>query len=193
MAESRIFEAEGRAIPVLDEGLGPAIVLLPGTTLGLDDFAALSHSVSAEDFRVLRIGSRASLDETAGFEQLAQDVVDVLDDLGIEDAWIGGHAGGGTVARFVALGHHDRVNGVLLFGVEVGSESDALPEPAAGIPVLVIQGSEDTVTPPANAEALQASAPGLVSVVPIDGAGHLAPVTHVGETSWAIEDYLDWD
>ncbi|MFT4306818.1 MAG: alpha/beta hydrolase, partial [Microbacterium sp.] len=84
--------------------------------------------------------------------------------------------------------HPGRVDGVVLLGVEAGG--DAL---ADGIPVLVIQGVRDEVTPPANGEALRASAPGLVSVVSVDGGGHLFPATHVGATSWAIEDYLDWD
>jgi pimeloyl-ACP methyl ester carboxylesterase len=74
---------------------------------------------------------------------LAQDVVDVMDHIGLGHAWVGGHAFGGSVARAVSLDHIDRVGGVLLLGVE--------------------------------------------------GGGHLFPVTHVGATSWPIEDYLDWD
>ena len=68
-----------------------------------------------------------------------------------------------------------------------------VPPLAAGVPVLVIQGTDDAITPPANGDALQASAPELVSVVPVDGGGHMFPATHIGATSWAIEDYLDWD
>jgi pimeloyl-ACP methyl ester carboxylesterase len=145
--------------------------------------------------------------------------VDVLDHLEVADAWVGGHAFGGTVARFVAIDHHDRVNGVLLLGVEGTAGSDAAPDGddivrdkdveamqraarevtgelsalADGVPVLVIQGTEDAITPTANGELLRASAPGLVSVVAVEGGGHLFPATHVGATSWAIEDYLDWD
>ena len=51
----------------------------------------------------------------------------------------------------------------------------------------------DQVTPPANGDELQASAPDRVSVVRIEDGGHLFAATHVGATSWAIEDYLDWD
>jgi pimeloyl-ACP methyl ester carboxylesterase len=165
----------------------------------------------------VRIGSRRSADAVATLRDLAQDVVDVLDHLGIAHAWIGGHAFGGSIARIVALDHHDRVNGVVLFGVE-GPEGipldasevpadardpqaatlhamvdGALPPLAEGLPVLVIQGTADAVTPPSHGDALQASAPGLVSVVRVDGGGHLFPATHVVATSWAIEDYLDWD
>jgi pimeloyl-ACP methyl ester carboxylesterase len=217
----QIFEPDGRAIPYAVEGEGPALVLIAGQGLNITYLGLLSHSVSQEDFRVLRVGSRRpSQDDGAAalsMEDLAQDVVDVMDHVGVSDAWVGGHAFGGSVARIVSLGHPERVNGVLLLGVEgVTPANDALSEapehardadvealqraawvpPAAlapGVPVLVVQGSEDRVTPPANGESLQASAPDRVSVVSVDGGGYMFPLTHMGATSWAVEDYLDWD
>ncbi|WP_396641709.1 alpha/beta fold hydrolase [Microbacterium sp.] len=194
MTETQIFEPDARAVPYAAEGEGPALVLIADRDSDIDALSSLAHSVSQEDFRVVRIGLRHSADKTdavgGAARDLAQDVVDVMDHLGIEDAWVGGHAFGGSVARRVSLDHHARVNGVLLLGVEA---ADVAPPLADGLPVLVVQGTEDDVTPPANGEALQASAPGLVSVVPVEGGGHLFPTTHVGATSWAIEDYLDWD
>lgn len=59
--------------------------------------------------------------------------------------------------------------------------------------MLVIQGGGDRVNPADAGEALRASAPGLVSVKAVETAGHFFPLTHPGETSWFIEDYLDWD
>ena len=218
MTDIQIFEPDGRAIPYAVEGNGPAVVLIPGQGLNIAYLGTLAHSVSLEDFRVARIGSRRPSDALVSMNDLAQDVADVMADLGVDHAWVGGHAFGGSVARVVALDHHDRVNGVLLLGVEGAapaaiftdvpekfrdSEVESLqsaaraawelPPLASGVPVLVIQGTEDGITPPANGEALQASAPELVSVVPIEGGGHMFPATHIGATSWAIEDYLDWD
>lgn len=194
MTETQIFEPDGRAIPYAAEGEGPALVLVPGRASDIDMLGSLAHSVSQEDFRVVRIGLRAAADDAdavaPSFRDFAQDVVDVMDHLGIDDAWVGGHAFGGSIARRVSLDHHARVNGVLLLGVE---SADMAPPLADGLPVLVVQGTEDDVTPPLNGETLQATAPDLVSVVPIEGGGHLFPSTHVGATSWAIEDYLDWD
>ncbi|WP_066038708.1 alpha/beta fold hydrolase [Herbiconiux solani] len=187
MTDTLIFDADGRGIAYAEEGSGPALVLLPEKGSEIGYLGALAHSVSAEDFRVIRMGSRAG---DASLSELAQDVVDLLDALDVKDAWIGGHGFGGSIARIVAIEHHDRVNGVILFGVESGENLPALAE---GLPVLVIQGTEDDANPPANGEALRDSAPGLVSVVPIEGGGHDFPAAHVGETSWAIEDYLDWD
>lgn len=162
-----------------EEGSGPAVVLLAEQGEGIATLAGLAHSIAGEDFRVVRIAAES-----------VDDVVGVLDELEVADAWIGGHGFGGTVARLVALEHHDRVNGVILLGVEAAATIPALAE---GIPVLVIQGAADDVTPPANGESLKESAPGLVSVVTIEGAGHDFPSSHAGETAWAIEDYLDWD
>ncbi len=222
--ERQTFEPDGRAVSYLDEGTGPVVVLLPAAGLDYAYLGTLASILVEEDFRVVRIGSRTS--GPATMHDLAQDVVDVLAALDIDDAWIGGHAFGGAVARTVAIDHHDRVNGILLLGVEAGGSPErtaelqavlgadfapdeavtALQEAALAAtptaewaaiapdtPTLVIQASDDTVTPPANGFELQASAPALVSVKAVDGAGHLFALTHPGETSWFIEDYLDWD
>ena len=177
MSDRQIFESDGPTITFAVEGAGPALALVVDHGSDLDDLATLSHLVSAADFRVVRIQTDS-----------AADVFAVLDHLEIADAWIGGHGNGGAVARRAAFEHHERVNGVLLLGVE----ADALA-PSDGIPVLVVQASDDEITPPANGDALRDAAPGLVSVVTIEGGGHHFPSTRAGETAWAIEDYLDWD
>lgn len=226
ITERQIFEPDGRAIPYADEGAGPALVLLPARGLDITYLGTLASVLVEEDFRVVQIGARTARGEAITMHDLAQDVVDVMDQLGIDHAWIGGHAFGGAVARAVALDHHDRVNGVLLLGVETAEaepESASTPDReflsrardaavgamqaaalaatpeaewaavAPGLPALIIQGSEDAVTPPANGERLQASAPDRASVVGIHGGGHLFVSTHAGHTAAVIEDYLDWD
>lgn len=229
MTDTQIFEPEGRAIPYAVEGNGPALVLIAGQGLNIAYLGVVGHSVAAEDFRVVRIGSRRPSREVdaattrtpaVSMSDLAHDVIDVMDHLGVADAWVGGHAFGGTVARIVALEHGDRVNGVLLLAVESSPTvsaadftgipnrfRDAEVEPmqiaarnatplaplATGVPVLVLQGTDDQVTPLANGEALKTAAPDRVSVVAIDGGTHMFPATHIGATSLAIEDYLDWD
>lgn len=222
--QRQTFEPDGRAVAYIDEGSGPTVVLLPAAGLDFAYLGTLASILVEEDFRVIRIGTRRGAATT--MHDLAQDVVDVLDALGVESAWIGGHAFGGAVARTVALDHHDHVDGILLLGVDDGAPAHradvltavfgadyapdvdlearqagaraATPEAewaavAADTPTLVIQADGDIVTPPANGFALQATAPALVSVKSVDGAGHLFALTHPGETSWFIEDYLDWD
>ncbi|SFS08488.1 Alpha/beta hydrolase family protein [Microbacterium sp. cf046] len=193
MTDTQIFDVDGRAIPYAIDGAGPALVLIPGQGRTIDYLAALAHSIAEADFRVVRIGPRGS-DPDVSLQDIAQDVIDVMDHLGVDHAWVGGHGFGGSVARIASVDHHDRVNGVLLLGVEGPAEGTGeLPPLAQGVPVLVIQGTDDEVTPPSNGDDLQASAPDRVSAVRIEGGTHMFPATHVGATSWAIEDYLDWD
>lgn len=254
---TQTFEPEGRAIPFVDEGAGPALVLLPGAGLTHTYLGTLAHVLTEEDFRVVRIGSRrpGAADTEVTLGDLAQDVVDVLTHLGIDDAWIGGHGFGGAIARAVSREHIDHVNGVLLLGADgpvpptaeaaralqlafsdapddevlaampelTGDFADlagawnilrasrdpevaVLQAAASGsvsdeeraalsdmVPVLVIQGSDDRITPVGNGDAVKAAAPGLASVTVVDGGGFLFAATHPGETSAIIEDYLDWD
>lgn len=220
VADPSIFEPDGRAIRyVVDgDGDGPVLVLLPGRGLDVTYLGTLAMVLEEEGFRVVRIGSRRTA--AATLHDLAQDVIDVLDHLGFDDAWIGGHGFGGIIARTVALDHDDRVGGVLLLtvdGADQGTDdvTGELPQNAeiAGIqaaalantpeaewatvapnhPILVIQGGDDQIAPPVNGQQLQAAAPHLVSLTTIEGAGHLFVSTHAGETGFLIEDYLGMD
>lgn len=111
----------------------------------------------------------------------------MIDHVGIEDTWIGGHGFGGTIARALVAAHPDRANGLLLLGVE---DVDIAVAPA--IPVLIVQGTEDVQTPAENAERLLSTMPDRASIKPIAG-DHLFPVHHPIETAVMIEEYLDWD
>src|SRR3546814_8560 len=64
---------------------------------------------------------------------------------------------------------------------------------APSLPVLILQGTEDTLTPPANGDELQASAADRASAARIEGGGYLFVLTHPGEIGVQIEDYLAWD
>jgi pimeloyl-ACP methyl ester carboxylesterase len=191
MSESGTFEPDGRAVPYAVEGEGPVtLVLLAAGGVEGDGLGVIAHYLAEEaGFRVARVGSRSGSDAsgTSVADRVA-DTVDVTDHLGITHTWVGGHAFGGTIAREFAAAHHERVNGLLLMGVE---ESQAPLAPA--IPVLIIQGSDDDVTPPENGEQLRMTAPERSSVTTLDGAGHHFPATHPIETAVIIEEYLDWD
>lgn len=186
MTDTQIFEPDGRAIPFADEGDGPVkLVLIQEQGLAADVLGVAAHYLAEEaGFHVLRIGHRAG---EASLDERVADAVAVIDHVGIEDTWIGGHGYGGTIARALVAAHADRANGLLLLGVE---DVDIPVAPA--IPVLIVQGTEDDVTPPANAEALQASVPDRSSIKTIAG-DHLFPMHHPIETGVIIEEYLDWD
>jgi hypothetical protein len=93
MTDTQIFEPDGRAIAYAAEGEGPALVLITDRGSDINVLGSLAHSVSQEDFRVIRIGVRAD----ASTHDLAQDAIDVMNHLDIADAWVGGDrdVGGG--------------------------------------------------------------------------------------------------
>jgi len=188
MTETQTFEPEGRAIPFVDEGDGPVkLVLIQERGLPADVLGVVGHYLAEEaGLHVLRIGHRSD-DAGVSLEDRVEDALAVIDQVGLQDTWVGGHGFGGTVARALAATHHDRVNGLLLLGVE---ESEIPLAPV--IPVLIIQGADDTVTPPVNGERLQSTVPERASVKSIPG-DHLFPMTHPIETAVDIEEYLDWD
>ncbi|WP_102192367.1 alpha/beta fold hydrolase [Microbacterium aurantiacum] len=188
MTDTQIFEPDGRAIPFVDEGDGPVkLVLIQEHGLAADVLGVVGHYLAEEaGFHVLRVGHRGGAGDVS-FDERVEDAIAVIDHVGIEDTWIGGHGFGGTVARALAAAHADRVNGLLLLGVE---EADIPVAPA--IPVLIVQGTDDAITPPANGERLQATAPERASIKSIAG-DHLFPMTDPIETAVIIEEYLDWD
>ncbi|MBO0979289.1 alpha/beta fold hydrolase [Microbacterium sp. SD291] len=188
MTDTQIFEPDGRAIPFVDEGDGPVkLVLIQEHGLAADVLGVVSHYLAEEaGFHVLRIGHRAD-GADASFDERVADALAVIDHAGLQETWIGGHGFGGTVARALVEAHPDRANGLLLLGVE-GTD---IPVPPA-IPVLIIQGTEDSMTPAANAERLQSTVPDRSSIKTIAG-DHLFPMTHPIETAVVIEEYLDWD
>jgi len=186
MTATGIFESDGRAVPYAVEGDGPvSLVLLAPSDLEGDGMGVVAHYLAEEaGFQITRIGSGAD----ASTSQRVADAAAVADHLGITDTWIGGYGFGGTIARHFAATHHDRVNGLLLLGVE-----DAPIPLAPVIPVLIIQGANDSNNPPANGERLQSTAPERATVTTLDGADHHFPATHPMETAVIIEEYLDWD
>lgn len=193
MTHQSILEPEGRAVPYIEEGEGPvSLVLISGRALNGDGLAVVAHYLAEEaGFHVVRIGPRAQSgaeDRAATLRERAADAIAVIDHIGLEHTWIGGHALGGTAARVFAAEHTDRVNGLLLLGVE----DDEIPL-APAIPVLIVQATDDEITPSANAEALHATAPERASIKTVVGADHLFPATHPIETAVIVEEYLDWD
>ena len=181
-----IFDPTGLAVPYLDEGEGPvALVLISAAGPERDALGVVSHYLAEEaGFRVLRIGARAD----ATIDQRVDDARAVMDHVGLDDSWIGGHGFGGTVAHAFVSAHPDRANGLLLLGVE-----DAVAELPPVLPVLMVQATDDTTTPAANSARLLATAPERSSIKIVDGAEHDFPVTHPIETAVIIEEYLDWD
>ena len=191
MTQQGIFESDGRAVPYVEEGSGPvSLVLISSLSLNSDGLGAVSHYLANEaGFHVVRIGPRdGSTTADAPADERADDALAVIDHLGLPHTWIGGYASGGTVARVFAAQHAERVNGLVLLRVE----KEQVPLPPV-IPVLIVQGADDELTPPTNGDELRTAAPERTSITTIDGADHLFPMSHPIETAMVIEEYLDWD
>ncbi len=99
-------------------GEGPAVLLVAGLG-GRGSFwnrqiAALSQRfrVVTHDHRGTGISSRSRIVYSA--EQMAEDVVALMDSLGIDRAHIVGHSTGGAIGQFLALHHPARVDRLVI-------------------------------------------------------------------------------
>lgn len=60
---------------------------------------------------------------------------------------------------------------------------------AAGVPTLLVRGAATTLAARMVVELLRDALP-QASLVEIEGAGHMAPLTHASEVNAAIEQHL---
>ncbi len=96
MTDIQTFDPEGRAIPYIVEGEGPVpLVLIPEP--GQDALGVVGHYLAEEaGLHVIRIGYRPDAEGTLSLDDRAADVIAVIDHLGLDHTWIGGHGYGGT-------------------------------------------------------------------------------------------------
>lgn len=115
------------------------------------------------------------------------------DDALLEAARVLGGDADAAFARDVLVRHRDLAAASVQTAALAVTAAEEWSTLAPDFAVLVVQGAADRATPPTNGQALQALAPGRVSLTIVDGAGHLGVLTHAGEVGFAIEDYLAWD
>jgi 3-oxoadipate enol-lactonase len=256
----------GIALHYFDEGAGEPLVLIHGFPFSADLYQPQRAALSSR-FRVITPDLRgmgrsdATPDATDySVEAYADDVVALMDHLGIGQAIVGGMSMGGYVVFALLRRHPDRVRGVILIDTKAGADTqegkegrramiahaqnngagavaDAMlpkmlteqtrssqPElatfmremmastPVDGIvgaltalmnrpdstpmlgsvsvPALIIVGSEDGITPRAEAENMRDAMPHAELVV-IDGAAHAANVERPDAVNRAIEVWLE--
>lgn len=136
MASENFIEIGGLRVRYLEEGSGPAVLLLHGASLGssadvwmanLADLAGYGLRVIAPDLPGFGL-SDGSPDHSVGFR--TRFVPLFLDALGIDRAHIVGHSQAGQIAVQVALTHPARVGKVVVIGT--ASVLPPLPNSAAG-------------------------------------------------------------
>jgi len=118
-AEGRV-EIAGAKIFYATYGTGEPVVLLHGG-LGNSAHFGFQLPVLVDKFQVIAIDSRGQGRSTRGnvaitYDQMALDVVAVLDELGIHRASVVGWSDGGEVALKLGIGFPDRVERLFVFG-----------------------------------------------------------------------------
>lgn len=122
--EESWFESDGVRLRYTDRGSGPPVVLIHGFSLGSDlNWRATGiEPALAEDHRVLALdlrghgGSDKPHDAEAYGAELAEDVLRLLDHLGIERAHLVGYSMGGAISLKLLADHPERVISAVLGG-----------------------------------------------------------------------------
>ena len=125
------IEVPGGRLSVVEEGAGPPIVLVHAGIACLESWDALAPLLAAAGYRVVRYDARgwgrSTTDDVAFSEP--DDLVAVLDAMGIGRAALVGNSRGGSNAIDTAIAYPDRV--VAVVGVAAGLsgfDGDATPE-----------------------------------------------------------------
>ena len=115
--EGEYFDSDGIRIHYTDEGSGEPVVLIHGFTLDIDTQWRMPGMIDAlgPEFRVIGIDQRGHGLSDKPYEPAlygqsqVEDVIRLLDHLGIERAHLVGYSLGGFVTRRTALSHPERV------------------------------------------------------------------------------------
>ncbi len=142
------------------------------------------------------VDSRATPD-TPGQRQARDDAIGVLGESGREPFWddlaprlFAPDADPAVVAWAHEVVLEQPVTGLVAAQETISLRSDSRPTLATiDVPVLVIVGELDVITPPADAESMVAGLADARLVV-LPGAGHLTPLERPREVGDAVLDFL---
>ncbi len=114
-----VLVGNGASIEVLEQGEGPALVLLPSRGRGAEDFDELAASLAQAGYRVLRpqprgIGGSTGPMTGITLHDLAEDQAAVIRNVARQPVVMVGHAFGNWVARSTGVDHPELVRGVVI-------------------------------------------------------------------------------
>ncbi|HCQ45490.1 alpha/beta hydrolase [Achromobacter sp. LC458] len=114
-----VLVGNGASIEVLDQGQGPALVLLPSRGRGAQDFDELAERFVQAGYRVLRpqprgIGGSTGPMSGITLHDLADDQAAVIRTVARQPVVMVGHAFGNWVARATGVDHPELVRGVVI-------------------------------------------------------------------------------
>ncbi len=125
---SQFVETNGIKLHYLDHGSenSPTLILMHGLTANAHSFMGLVHAGLAENMRVISVDLRGrgltdQPDPSVGYTQRdhADDVIGLMDALGIETAILGGHSFGGLLAIYMAANYPTRVDKIVILDAGV--------------------------------------------------------------------------
>src|SRR3989454_5016059 len=110
-----------------EHGRGPALMLVPGLN-GVGAFWARQVPDFARDFRVVVHDHRGTGQSTHSrirysVEQMAADVLRLMDRLGIASAHLVGHSTGGAIGQVIAQDHPERLQSLVLSATWAGQDA----------------------------------------------------------------------
>ena len=180
-ASDRYFTAADARIRYRDIGQGEAVVLVHGLARSLEDWAGLGdslargHRVIAIDVRGFGRSTRFSEPSRLGIE-MANDIVRLLDNLGIRRAHLAGHSMGASIAAKLAATHPDRVSSVSLVAGPFFDDTAAFRRVEQGFAAAGEQGRgmkgllrwlfptwSDSIVVAMNAEAMSRNDPATIA------------------------------
>src|SRR5690349_1825241 len=108
-------------------GQGEPVLLVPGLS-GRGSFWASQVTELARDFRVIVHDHRGTGRSTHSrirysVEQMADDVLRLMDALGVESAHLVGHSTGGAIGQVIALEHPRRLRSLVLSATWAGPDA----------------------------------------------------------------------
>jgi pimeloyl-ACP methyl ester carboxylesterase len=170
--QSRAEVSEG-AITGWQAGDGPPVLILHGGP-GLSDYTAPLAAELTDAFKVIRYQQRGLAPSvTSGPFTVSQHVADaitVLDAAGAGHAWVIGHSWGGHLAVHLAVGHPDRVAGLVIV-----DPLGAVPDGGVRDMEQNLGTSPGSSTPDRSAKPCSASAGNSCLVLPGCGARAVGP------------------
>ncbi len=111
-------------------GAGPVALVLHGGP-GLPDYLEECARELATVFTTIRYTQRGNPPTTVGapyaVEDHIADALTILDDAGVDRAWVVGHSWGGHLALHLAVTHPERVHGIVCVNT-LGARNDVLPD-----------------------------------------------------------------
>lgn len=172
LAQDRFFDAGGVRIRYVDRGAGAPVVLVHGFTGSIERSWIATGVLPglARDFRVIALdlrghGASDKPHDAPAYEELALDVIRLMDHAGVQRAHVVGYSLGGIIVAKLLTTHPERFLGAVLGGAAYrrsrSAEADRATDAAAreiesGVYRALIVSTAPTDEPPPSEEAIRA-------------------------------------